>query len=74
MIKNFGGPEVLEWGEVEVADPGPGEVRLRQRAVGMNMMEVGLRMGCTGRLYPSSPAWRPPLRSSRWVRGSQISK
>ena len=51
VIKNFGGPEVLEWGEVEVADPGPGEVRLRQRAVGMNMMEVGLRMG----VYPGPP-------------------
>ena len=50
VIKNFGGPEVLEWGEVEVADPGPGEVRLRQRAVGMNMMEVGLRMG----VYPGA--------------------
>ena len=51
VIKNFGGPEVLEWGEVEVADPGPGQVRLRQRAVGMNMMEVGLRMG----VYPGPP-------------------
>ena len=38
-------------GQVEVADPGPGEVRLRQRAVGMNMMEVGLRMG----VYPGPP-------------------
>lgn len=43
-----GGPEVLRWEEVEVGDPGPGEVRLRQTAVGLNFIDVYHRTG----LYP----------------------
>ena len=30
-----GGPEVLQWEEVEVGDPGPGQVRLKQEAAGL---------------------------------------
>lgn len=40
-----GGPEVLKWEAVEVGDPGPGEVRLRQRAVGLNYIDVYHRSG-----------------------------
>jgi NADPH2:quinone reductase len=43
-----GGPEVLEWEEVEVGEPGPGELRLRQTAVGVNFIDVYHRSG----LYP----------------------
>jgi NADPH2:quinone reductase len=43
-----GGPEVLRWEEVEVNDPGPGEVRLRHRAVGLNYIDVYHRTG----VYP----------------------
>ena len=45
VIHEFGGPEVLSWEEVDVPAPGPGEALLRQTAIGMNLMEVGLRMG-----------------------------
>lgn len=45
LIHKYGGPEELQWEDVEVADPGPGEVRIRHTAIGMNMMEIGLRMG-----------------------------
>jgi len=40
-----GGPEVLKWEQVAVGDPGPGEVRLRQRAVGLNYIDTYHRSG-----------------------------
>ncbi len=44
-IHEQGGPEVLRWEEVEVGDPGPGEVRLRQTAVGLNFLDIYHRSG-----------------------------
>ncbi|MFW6242154.1 MAG: alcohol dehydrogenase catalytic domain-containing protein, partial [Thermodesulfobacteriota bacterium] len=43
-----GGPEVLRWEEMDPGDPGPGEVRLDQKAVGLNFIDVYHRTG----LYP----------------------
>jgi len=43
-----GGPEVLRWEEVDVGDPGPGQVRLRHDAVGLNFADTYFRGG----LYP----------------------
>jgi NADPH2:quinone reductase len=43
-----GGPEVLRWEPVEVGEPGPAEVRLRQHACGLNFIDVYHRTG----LYP----------------------
>src|SRR5258708_7239500 len=43
-----GGPEVLEWQQVEVGAPGPGQVRLRHAAVGLNFIDTYQRSG----LYP----------------------
>jgi NADPH:quinone reductase-like Zn-dependent oxidoreductase len=43
-----GGPEVLTWEKVTVADPGPGEARIRHVAVGLNMADTYFRTG----LYP----------------------
>ncbi len=40
-----GGPEVLRFEEVEVGDPGPGEVRLRHVAVGLNYADTYFRNG-----------------------------
>src|SRR3982751_430868 len=47
-VHQTGGPDVLQWEEVEVEEPGPGEVRLRQEAVGLNYIDVYHRTG----LYP----------------------
>lgn len=47
-IHETGGPEVMRWESVEVGEPGPGEVRLRQTAVGLNFIDVYFRTG----LYP----------------------
>lgn len=41
----FGGPEVLQIDEVEVGDPGPGEVRIRVGAIGLNRAEALFRSG-----------------------------
>jgi NADPH2:quinone reductase len=43
-----GGPEVLELAEVEVGEPGPGEARVRNHAIGVNFIDVYFRNG----LYP----------------------
>ena len=43
-----GGPEVMEYVDVEVGDPGPGEVRVRHAACGLNYIDVYFRTG----LYP----------------------
>lgn len=47
-FSEFGGPEVLEWVEVDVGDPGPGEARVRHTAIGINFIETYHRSG----LYP----------------------
>ena len=47
-IHQYGGPEVLRWEEVEVGDPGPGQVRVRHGAVGLNYIDIYHRTG----LYP----------------------
>ncbi|QXE89285.1 quinone oxidoreductase [Geomonas subterranea] len=44
-FEQFGGPEVLKWMEVEVPEPGPGEVRIRHKAVGVNFVDVYQRSG-----------------------------
>ncbi|MDD3448523.1 MAG: quinone oxidoreductase [Gammaproteobacteria bacterium] len=44
-IHELGGPEVLRWEEITVGEPGPGEVRLRQTAVGLNFIDVYFRTG-----------------------------
>jgi len=47
-IHKTGGPEVLQWEEISVGDPGPGQVRLQQTACGLNYIDVYGRSG----LYP----------------------
>jgi NADPH2:quinone reductase len=45
LIHSTGGPEILKWEEVPVAAPGQGEVLLRQKAVGLNYIDVYHRSG-----------------------------
>jgi len=47
-IHKPGGTEALRLDEVEVGEPGPGQIRLRQTAVGLNFIDVYHRTG----LYP----------------------
>ena len=48
QFKQPGGPEVLQLVDVHVGDPGPGEIRIAHRAVGLNYIDVYHRTG----LYP----------------------
>ncbi len=49
-IHAHGGPEVLQWEAVEASEPGPGEVLIRQTAIGLNFIDVYERTG----LYPGA--------------------
>ncbi|SOY55413.1 quinone oxidoreductase family protein [Cupriavidus taiwanensis] len=44
-IEQTGGPEVMQWVDVQVGGPGPGEVRVRHEAVGLNYIDVYFRTG-----------------------------
>jgi NADPH:quinone reductase len=57
-----GGPEVLHWEEIDVGDPGPGHVRLRHEAVGLNFADTYFRSG----LYPM------PLPAGMGVEGAGV--
>ena len=45
QIQQFGGPEVMQLIDVEVGAPGPGEVRIRHHACGLNYIDVYQRTG-----------------------------
>src|SRR5258705_11847001 len=44
-VHKVGGPEALVYEDVDVPAPGPGEVRIRQHAVGLNFIDVYFRTG-----------------------------
>jgi NADPH2:quinone reductase len=48
LFDSFGGPEVLQYREVELAAPGDGQARVAHRAIGVNFIDVYHRTG----LYP----------------------
>lgn len=50
-----GGPEVLRWEDVETPKPGPGEVLIEQKAIGLNFIDIYVRSG----LYPVKLPYTP---------------
>jgi NADPH2:quinone reductase len=50
QIETFGGPEVMKLAGVPLGEPGPGEVRIRHHACGLNFIDVYHRSG----LYPNN--------------------
>ncbi len=54
-IRQTGGPDVLKWEDVELGEPGPGQVRIRQDAAGLNFIDVYHRTG----LYPQPLPFTP---------------
>ena len=63
QIQETGGPEVLKWAEVEVGEPGPGQVKLRQDAAGLNYIDVYHRTG----LYPQQLPFIPGVEGAGFV-------
>jgi len=49
VVREYGGPEQLRLEELELAAPGPGQLRIRNRAIGLNFVDVYQRTG----LYPT---------------------
>jgi NADPH2:quinone reductase len=45
QIRRNGGPEQMELVDVQVGDPGPGEIRIRHHAIGLNFIDVYQRTG-----------------------------
>lgn len=63
QFSRTGGPEVLESVDVAPAEPGPGEVRVANRAVGLNFIDIYFRTG----LYPA-----PSLPSGLGTEGAGV--
>ena len=49
-VHAYGGPEVLTYEEIEVPAPGPGQIRIKQKACGINYIDTYFRGG----MYPST--------------------
>ena len=45
VFSEFGGPEVVRLAELDVPEPGPGEVRVAVRAAAMNHLDLWIRRG-----------------------------
>jgi NADPH2:quinone reductase len=52
VVRAHGGPEVLEWRRWTAPPPGPGEIRLRHAAIGVNFIDVYCRTGYFALLSP----------------------
>jgi NADPH:quinone reductase-like Zn-dependent oxidoreductase len=45
VVRRFGGPEVLEFTEIPVPEPGTGQVRVKVAAAGVNPVDAATRSG-----------------------------
>ena len=50
FFEQTGGPEVIQWREVDLPQPGPGEILIRHEAIGLNYIDTYFRTG----LYPAA--------------------
>ncbi|MDQ0708308.1 NADPH2:quinone reductase [Arthrobacter woluwensis] len=60
IARETGGPEVLEYTETDVPQPGPGRLRFRVAATGVNFIETYQREG----IYPLPFPWTPGAEAS----------
>ena len=59
-VHKNGGPEELRFETVEVGEPGPGEVRIRHTAIGLNFTDIHHRTGrYPGPDFRSPSGWKP---------------
>ncbi|CAL9760314.1 unnamed protein product [Musa acuminata subsp. burmannicoides] len=54
-VYELGGPEVLKWEDVEVGEPKEGEIRVRNKAIGVNFIDVYHRKGVYAKETPFTP-------------------
>jgi NADPH2:quinone reductase len=55
VLERHGGPENMVWREVAVPPPGPGEIRVRHSAIGVNFIDVYCRTGYFPIVQPPAP-------------------
>jgi NADPH2:quinone reductase len=63
VIKQVGGPEVLEYQATEVPAPGPGEALIKHATIGLNYIDVYHRTG----LYPATLPFTPGMEGAGTV-------
>lgn len=44
-VQDYGGPEVMAYEDVPLAEPGPGQIRVKQTAIGVNFIDIYFRSG-----------------------------
>ena len=54
-VHAFGGPEVMKWEEVQIGEPEPGQVKIKQHAAGVNYLDVYHRTGLYPMALPITP-------------------
>ena len=55
VVREHGGPEQLRLENVEIGDPGPGQLKIRNRAIGLNFIDVYQRTGLYKLPMPFTP-------------------
>ncbi|GAA0415717.1 NADP-dependent oxidoreductase [Leifsonia naganoensis] len=55
VLTGFGGPEVLQWREVETPSAGPGEILVRVKAAGVGPTDLTIRAGHLANVFPQGP-------------------
>ncbi|KAJ6824688.1 uncharacterized protein M6B38_379325 [Iris pallida] len=58
-VHELGGPEVLKWEDVEIGEPKEGEVRVKNKAVGVNFIDIYFRKGV--RFFPDKMPFTPGM-------------
>ncbi|XP_010919649.1 uncharacterized protein [Elaeis guineensis] len=54
-VHELGGPEVLKWEDVEIGEPKEGEIRVKNKAIGVNFIDVYYRKGVYKAELPFTP-------------------
>ncbi|MBY3987829.1 NADP-dependent oxidoreductase [Rhodococcus fascians] len=54
QFDQFGGPDVLHLADIDVPQPGPGQVRVQVKAAGVNPLDGKIRSGAMGKMMPTS--------------------
>ena len=77
QITQYGGPEVMNLVDLPVGEPGPGEIRIRHQACGLNYIDVYQRTGLyqnplplslgISRSHSTSPIRCPCSRKTNWA-------
>ncbi|MFJ3488241.1 NADP-dependent oxidoreductase [Leifsonia aquatica] len=55
VLTGFGGPEVLQWREVETPSAGPGGILVRVKAAGVGPTDLTIRAGHLANVFPQGP-------------------